>query len=203
MKKEEKINWAILVTGWGRNAKDTLDAFHQNKFKKSNISLVIYESLPCGAAERATEIGVESLRLVKSDFPNLISYQKKITEELKKYDIDYIFMLNYKYVIKHEMLTAFPNRIVNIHPSLFPSFLGTKTAIQDALAYGVKITGITTHIIDNKLDEGVILAQEAIKIKDDDDFDSLYPKFAKKGKKIVVKTIKLIEQLHFKTTVNE
>jgi len=97
------------------------------------------------------------------------------------------------------MLKAFNNQIINIHPSLFPSFLGTKTAIQDALAYGVKITGITTHIIDEKLDEGIILAQEAIKINSNDNFDSLYPKFAKKGKKIVLKTIRIIERLHFKT----
>ncbi|WP_010179255.1 phosphoribosylglycinamide formyltransferase [Aquimarina agarilytica] len=195
--ENKKINWAILVTGWGRNAKDILDAYEQGVLKKSTIKLVIYESKPCGAAEKAAELGIETLLLKKTDFPDLITYQKELIKELKNKGIDYIFMLNYKYVIKQEMLRAFPNKILNIHPSLFPSFLGTKTAIQDAIAYGVKVTGVTTHIIDDKLDEGIILAQKAIKVNDDDDFDSLYPKFVKNGKKIIVKTIKIIEKRHF------
>ena len=92
------------------------------------------------------------------------------------------------------MLHAFPQRIVNIHPSLLPSFGKTSKAIQQALAYGVKITGITTHIIDEKVDEGVILCQEAIKIKDNDTFDTLDKKFQKKGRKIILNTIKQMER---------
>lgn len=199
----EKISWAILVTGWGRNAYDTIASYKDNKLEKSTIDLVIYEQEPCGAAELAAELEIETLQLYKKDFPNLLAYQKKLIEEIKKRNIDYIFMLNFKYIIKDEMLTAFPNRIINIHPSLFPSFLGTKTAIQDALEYGVKITGITTHIIDDKLDEGIILCQTAIAVNDQDTFDTLYPKFATEGKKIIVKTIKKIEDLHFSKTGNE
>lgn len=198
MNIEEKINWAILVTGWGRNARDTIEAFQKEKLKNSTISVVIYEQEPCGAAELAKEIGVETVQLIKNDYLNSETYQKKIIEELEKRNIDYIFLLNYKYIIKDEMLAAFPNRIINIHPSLFPSFLGTKTAIQEALEYGVKITGITTHIIDDKIDEGVIICQSAIKIKEGETFDTLYPIFAKKGKKLILKTIKLIEKKWFK-----
>ncbi|MEW7291827.1 formyltransferase family protein [Aquimarina sp. 2304DJ70-9] len=195
MNSTTKINWAILASGWGLSARNTIEAFEKDTFKKSHISVLIYEQEPCGAAEKAREIGIETIRLVKKDFPNLISYQKKLIEELKKRNIDYIFMLAYKYLIKDEMLAAFPNRILNIHPSLFPSFLGTQTAIQDALDYGVKITGITTHIIDDKLDEGIILCQEPIRIKKDDTFETLYPKFTKKGKKVIAKTIKKIEKI--------
>ncbi len=199
MNIENKICWAILVTGWGRNARDTIKSFRSGKLERSILSLVVYEQEPCGAAELAEECGIETLQLFRKDFPDLISYQKKLIEELRQRNIDYVFMLNYKYIIKNEMLTAFPDRIINIHPSLFPSFLGTKTAIQDALAYGVKITGVTTHIIDDKLDEGVILGQSAIKIEEDDNFDTLYPKFVKKGKKLIVKTFKVIENMHFET----
>ncbi|WP_103865529.1 formyltransferase family protein [Aquimarina sp. I32.4] len=200
MSTEQKIDWAILVTGWGRNARDTIEAFSNKKFKKSKISLVIYEEEPCGAAEIAKETGIETLQMFKKDYPNLKSYQVKLIEELKNRNIDYVFMLNYKYIIKQDMLSAFPNQILNIHPSLFPSFLGTKTAIQDALEYGVRITGITTHIIDDKLDEGVILCQTPIKVKKKDTFETLYPKFAKKGRKIIIDTIRLIEELHFQET---
>ena len=188
-----ELKWAILVTGWGRNAKDTLEAFENNSFEKSKISLVVYETEPCGAAEKAREMGVETILLKRSDFSGINEYQQKLIQLIKKSNIDYIFMLNYKYRIREEMLQAFPNRILNIHPSLFPSFLGTKTAIQDALDYGVKITGITTHIIDEKLDEGIIIDQVPIKVKKNDTFDTLYPKFAKKGRKIIIKTIRNIE----------
>lgn len=197
MNTKQKINWAVLVTGWGRNALDTLEAYKKRKLQRSHISVLVYENEPCGAAEFAKDNGIEVIQLVRKDFPDIESYQRKLTEELKKRNIDYLFMLSYKYRIRQEMLSAFPNRILNIHPSLFPSFLGTKTAIQDALSYGVKITGITTHIIDDKLDEGIILCQTAIKVSDEDTFEILYPKFVKKGKKLIVKTFKKIEKLHF------
>lgn len=196
MNNSNKINWAILVSGWGRSAREAIEDFEKNRFQKSKILVLVYEQELCGAAEKAREFGIETIRLVKKDFPSLILYQRKLTEELKKRNIDYIFMLAYKHLIKNEMLKAFPNRILNIHPSLFPSFLGTQTAIQDALDYGVKITGLTTHIIDEKLDEGVILCQEPIRIEDGDVFETLYPKFTEKGKQLILQTVKIIEKSH-------
>jgi phosphoribosylglycinamide formyltransferase-1 len=193
MQSDQNIKWAILVTGWGRNAKDTLKAFAKGKLNNSTINLVIYEEEPCGAKDYAQKHGIETLQLFKKEHPNLLSYQDQLIQEINKRNIDYIFMLNFKYIIKQPMLKAFPNRIVNIHPSLFPSFLATKTAIQDALDYGVKVTGITTHIIDDKIDEGEILCQKAIKVKKNDTFDTLYPKFVNQGAKIIMKTIKVIE----------
>jgi len=193
----EKISWAILVTGWGRNAKDTIEAYKKGLLKKSTIDLIIYEQEPCGAAELAKEYNIEVLQLSKKDFSSSITYQKKLKEEIDKRNIHYIFMLNYKYILKEEILTSYTNRIINIHPSLLPSFAGTKTAIQDALAYGVKITGITTHSIDNKLDEGTILCQSIIAIEEGDTFDTLYPKFAEKGIEIIIQTIEKIEESYF------
>lgn len=199
MKLEEKIKWAILVTGWGKNARDTIEAFHKGLFKNSEISLLIYEVEPCGAKEMADLANVKSIQLLRSSYKDMSGYQDQLATILIQEQIDYIFMLNFKYIIKHKMLEMFPNRIINIHPSLFPSFLATKTAIQDALAYGVKISGITTHIIDDKIDEGIILCQEAIKIPEHSTFETIYPKFSKKGSKIVLKTINKIEKMHKKT----
>ncbi len=199
MNIENKINWAILVTGWGRNARDLIAEYCDGNLQKSTISLVVYEAAPCGAAELAEANGIETIALVKKDFANAVAYQQQLIAILAERNIDYVFLLNYKYVIREAMLAAFPNRILNIHPSLFPSFLGTKTAIQDALAYGVKITGITTHIIDDKLDEGIILEQQAIRIEKEDTFETLYPTFAEEGKKLILKTVALIEEQYFTT----
>jgi phosphoribosylglycinamide formyltransferase-1 len=196
MKSDQNIKWAILVTGWGRNAKDTLKAFVKHKLERSTINLVVYEDEPCGAKDYAEKHGIETLQVLRRNFNDRITYQEHLIREIQARHIDYIFMLNFKYIIKGQMLSAFPNRIINIHPSLFPSFLATKTAIQDALDYGVKITGITTHIIDDKIDEGTILCQRAIKVAKTDTFDTLYPKFAKQGKKIILETIALVENAH-------
>jgi len=185
--KNRKINWAFLVTGRGRNAADTIEAYSNGALKKSTIKLLVYENTPCMAKDIA----------LKNNIENVQEYQDHLVNELKKRHIDFIFLLGYKHIIKQNMLAAFPNRILNIHPSLFPSFLATQTAIQDAINYGVKITGITTHIIDSEIDKGTILCQKAIKVKDNDTFDTLYPRFTKKGKKLIIKTIKQIEEKHF------
>lgn len=195
MDKQHHIQWAILCTGWGRNAKDIIKALHKdNNSMASRINLLIYGQEPCGAADEAKKYDIETLLVKRADYPTMEAYQNHILLLLKQNNIDRVFLLNYQYRIREALLKAFPNRIYNVHPSLFPSFLGTKTAIQDALDYGVKITGITTHIIDHELDRGTILEQKAIKITAGDTFETLYPKFAKKGKKIILKTMRAAEQ---------
>lgn len=198
MSTEKKLNWAILTTGWGRNARDTIEAYEKGLLERSDIKLLLYQSEPCGAAEAAEKIGIEALRMQRKDHDSPEAYQHIIIEELQKRAIDYIFLLSYKYIIRQEFLDTFPDRIINIHPSLFPSFLATTTAIQEALEYGVKVSGITTHIIDDQIDEGTIICQEPIRFDDNETFETVYPKFAKKGIKIILDTFLEIEKKHFR-----
>ncbi|NHF61071.1 phosphoribosylglycinamide formyltransferase [Flavobacteriaceae bacterium TP-CH-4] len=197
MYTDQKLKWAILTTGWGRNAKDTIEAFQKGMLKRSTIDVLFYQALPSGAVDAATEAGIATKRFIRKEYDTPESYQDDICSELKNRNIDYIFLLSYKYIVRQGLLDAFPNRIINIHPSLFPSFLATTTAIQEALDYGVKISGITTHIIDDKIDEGTILCQEPIRFEEGETFETVYPKFAEKGKKIILDTITLIEQRQF------
>ncbi len=190
MKNSDKVKWALLCSGKGNNVYDIINYYQKNPQQNSfDISLIIYESSDFSAIKIAKSNHIDVLQISRNTFKDSIEHQKKLIHEILSRRIDLIFLLNYKYLIKQEMLSTFPNRIINIHPSLFPSFLGTKTAIQDALAYGVKITGITTHIINHEYDKGIILNQVAIKINDNDNFELLYTKFRKKGFKIIVKTI--------------
>lgn len=190
MKNSDKVKWALLCSGKGNNVYDIINYYQKNSQQNSfDISLIIYESSDFSAIKIAKSNRIDVLQISRTTFKDSIEHQKKLIHEILSRRIDFIFLLNYKYLIKQEMLSTFPNRIINIHPSLFPSFLGTKTAIQDALAYGVKITGITTHIINHEYDKGIILNQVAIKINDNDNFELLYTKFRKKGFKIIVKTI--------------
>lgn len=197
MNQENKLNWAILTTGWGRNAKDIIEAFQKGTLKRSQVKFLVYQDLPSGAAEAAETAGIESSRLIRKDFESAQAYQEKIVDELKKRGIDYVFLLSFKYIVREQMLSAFPNRIINIHPSLFPSFLGTVTAIQEALDYGVKVSGITTHIIDNRVDYGEILCQEPIHFDDNETFETVYPKFAATAPPLILRTIEKIEKIHF------
>jgi len=193
MSTESNIKWAFLCSSWGRNAKDTLDVYLSNGFNSSEVGLVVYEETPCGAADLAKENNIETLMLPITNFKNTKEYQTALVQELQKRAITHLFLMGYKHILKSEALEAFPNRIINVHPSLFPSFLGTKTAIQDALDYGVKVTGITTHVIDHKIDMGTILCQEPIRINENDTFETLCPKFSKKGLTIILETIQLVE----------
>ena len=198
--EKQKLKWAILTTGWGNSALKAIEAFNEGKIEGSHIVLLVYKNAPSGAADLAKKSGIETLQLERNAFDSQISYQRALCNQLKKREIDYIFMLSFQYIIKDEMLKLYPNRIINIHPSLFPSFLATTTAIQDALDYGVKVSGVTTHIIDNKIDEGIILCQEAIVFNENDTFESLYPKFIEKGREVTIKTMKLIHKRHFENS---
>ncbi|WP_281542958.1 formyltransferase family protein [Maribacter aestuarii] len=159
----------------------------------NKIGLLIYEAENCGAVHVAKKNGIPVVLIKPSEYLTQIEYQNEILKSLKRNNISHIFLLGFQYLILKEILDAYPNKIMNVHPSLFPSFLATKTAIQDALNYGVKITGITTHIIDNEYDKGIILYQEPIRVKEGDTFESLYPKFSQIGISIILKTMNRIE----------
>lgn len=193
----DKLTWAILTSRWGRNAKELIESFQEGELRKSEISLLIYDVEPCGALEAAQHAGVENVRLSLEDFENRKSFQHQIVKELQNRKIDYVLLLSFKHLVREEFLEAYKDRIINIHPSLFPSFLNTHKAIQKALEYGVKITGITTHIIDEKVDAGTIVCQEPIRISEGETFETAYPKFAKTANKILLDTIRVMEEKHF------
>lgn len=184
--------WAFLCSFWGKNAKDAI-SWHVERGLVDKIGVLIYEQEDCGAAIEAEKNGIKTVFLPMDKFGDKKSHQMEILKVLFEEKISYVFLLGFQHLVLDIMLRSFPNRIVNIHPSLFPSFLATKTAIQDALDYGVKVSGITTHIIDDKFDRGTILCQEPIRIGQTDTFETLYPKFSRKGLDMIVDTMKIIE----------
>ncbi|NDV42633.1 formyltransferase family protein [Flagellimonas sediminis] len=191
-KDQRKVKWAFLCSFWGKNAKDVITWYAEND-DINKIGLVIGEQHKCGAMDEAQKYNIKCVHIKPEDFSDKNDYHDKLLKILIEEKITHIFLLGYQYLIKKPILEAFPNRIANIHPSLFPSFLGTKTAIQDALEYGVKVTGITTHIIDHRFDRGTILRQEPIIIEDTDTFETLYPKFSEKGLPMILDTMQMVE----------
>ena len=185
----QKNRWAFFTSLWGRSAFHALESYEKGLIDNCNsIDLLIYEKVPSGAVDKARALGIKVLQMIRLDGESRNDYQRRIILELKKHKIDYVFLLGFEHIIKKEMLNEFPNKIINVHPSILPSFKGTN-AIYQALNYGVKISGVTTHIIDHNIDEGIILFQEPITINKIDNFETLDPKFVEAGKKIIVDTI--------------
>lgn len=186
-----KTNWAILMSGWGRSAVKTLELMDEGRMKGHTIQLIVYENEVNGVQELAAKLRVKMVHLPKSSFGSAVEYYKELYNILKHEEIDYIFLLGYKHIIREPFLGFYENRIVNIHPSILPSFRG-KRAIQQALEYGVKVTGITTHFIDAELDRGTIICQRPVLIRKDETFEELDQRFVNEGKLIIEETFKEI-----------
>ena len=191
----KNINWALLISGWGRSALKTLELYEEKRLQNNKISLIICESSKNGINEIANRLGIPVVMIQKGDFERLNEYYTAINTQFQKHNIDYLFLLGYKHIIKEPLLSTYNNRIVNIHPSILPSFRGKK-AIQQALDYGVKVSGITTHFIDEEVDRGIILCQRCIKIEDQISFEELDLKFVEEGKLIIEETFQKILKLH-------
>lgn len=188
---KQKAKWALLTSGYGRGAIVILELFAAGKLDNAEINLVIYDSEPSGAAKLAQDLDINSVRIQRNDFENRSSFEQAIKTASDEAKVDFVFMLGFGYILKHNFLEAYLGKIVNIHPSLLPVFKG-KNAIQQALNYGVKVCGMTTHFIDDKLDEGQIIEQLVIRIADGDTFKTLDQRYLANFPEILGNTIRKV-----------
>ena len=161
------INIAVLVSGGGTNLQALIDA--QGKvLQHGKIKLVISSKPDVYALQRAEQAGIEHCVIAKRDYVTQEEYSNAILQQLQSYQIDMIVLAGYLSILDETVIHAYPNRIINIHPSLIPSFCGKGyyglKVHEAALAYGVKVTGATVHIVNEIPDGGKILLQKAIDI---------------------------------------
>ena len=159
---------AVLVSGSGTNLQALLD----DPFTGSMIAVVVSDRPGVRALERAAERGVESVVLSTRDHPDREVFSAVVRDELLRRDIDVVVSAGYMKVLGSAFFEAFAGRFLNVHPALLPSFPGAH-AVADALGWGAKVTGVTVHLVDEQVDHGPIVSQEAVAIADDDDWDSL------------------------------
>lgn len=185
---QDKINWAILSTNYGRSAIRVLKLFEDKKLPDNvNINLVVYQNLPSGAAEYAQKLGIKTVRINKENYNSRREFEDALLEVMINNQIGYIFLLAFSYLLKHRLLEEYENKIVNIHPSLLPAFKGHK-AIQQAMEYGVTYSGITTHFIDMHMDKGKIIAQLPIRFYKSDSFEDIDRRYMENSDKILIET---------------
>ena len=161
------INIAVLVSGGGTNLQALIDA--QGKvLQHGKIKLVISSKPYVYALQRAEQAGIEHCVIAKRDYETQEEFSNAILQQLQSYQIDMIVLAGYLSILDETIIRAYPNRIINIHPSLIPSFCGKGyyglKVHEAALAYGVKVTGATVHIVNEIPDGGKILLQKAVDI---------------------------------------
>jgi phosphoribosylglycinamide formyltransferase-1 len=159
---------AVLVSGGGTNLQALLD----DPAIAPSIVLVLSDRPGVRALERASGRGVETVVVEPAAFDDREAYTLAVRDALLECGVDIVVNAGYMRVLTGTFADAFPGRWLNVHPALLPSFPGAH-AVADALAWGAKVTGVTVHLVDEEVDHGPIVAQEAIEVRDDDDWDSL------------------------------
>ncbi|MBO7675517.1 MAG: phosphoribosylglycinamide formyltransferase [Atopobiaceae bacterium] len=158
------IKLGVLLSGSGTNLQAIIDRIEEGTLDAS-IELVVSSRPSAFGLKRAEKHGLQTLTLSKEVYANPLVADEVIAAELKMHDVDYVIMAGYMRMVHDPILAAFPNRVVNLHPALLPSFKGAH-AIRDAYEYGVKVTGVTVHFADDKYDCGPIIAQQALVVQE-------------------------------------
>lgn len=161
----------ILISGRGSNMLAITQAVQGGLIPDSDVEIVISDKTSAEGLIKAKERGVETLAIPRKGCSRE-EHDAEIINELKKRNVELVCLAGYMRLLSKEFVRAFPNRIVNIHPSLLPSFKGLD-AQKQAIEYGVKISGCTVHFVDEDLDHGAIILQKALEVKDDDTAESL------------------------------
>ena len=158
----------VLVSGGGTNLQAIFDAMDSGKIRNAGVEVVISNNEGAYALERAKKHGVDGLCISPKNFADREQFYRALLDKLEEYSLDLIVLAGYLVTIPPAMIARYKNRIINIHPSLIPSFCGVGyyglKVHEAALARGVKITGATVHFVDEGMDSGPIILQKAVEV---------------------------------------
>jgi phosphoribosylglycinamide formyltransferase-1 len=161
----------VLVSGRGSNLQALIDAIADGRLDAS-IAIVVSNVAGAGGLDRARQAGIDTAVLDHRGWPSRDHYDRALVEEIRARDVEVVCLAGFMRRIGPAFIDAYPNAIVNIHPSLLPAFPGLH-AQRQALAHGVKVSGVTVHLVTAELDAGPIVVQRAVPVLDDDTEDTL------------------------------
>ena len=186
----EKIKVAVLVSGGGTNLGALIEAEKSGVIKSGEISLVISNKVGAYALERAQNAGIEALTVTKAECGSQEAFEDRLINELTSRGIELIVLAGFMAILSERFTRAFENRIINVHPSLIPSFCGKGfyglKVHEAALEYGVKVTGATVHYVNEIPDGGKIILQKSVNIKDGDTPEILQRRVMEKAEWIIL-----------------
>ena len=181
---------AVLVSGGGTNLQALIDAEKSGILKSGTISLVISNNSKAYALKRAEEAGIQALVITRKDCGSSEAFEAAIISELEKKHIDLIVLAGFMCILSADFTSHYKNRIINVHPSLIPSFCGKGMyglrVHEAALDYGVKITGATVHFVNEIPDGGKIILQKAVTIRPDETPESLQKRVMEQAEWIIL-----------------
>ena len=191
------LKLAVCVSGGGTNLQAIIDAIENGTITNAKISVVISNNKDVFALERATKHGIEALCISPKDYESRAEFNKAFLEKLDSYEVDLVVLAGFLVVIPEEMIAKYRNRMINIHPSLIPSFCGTGyyglKVHEGVLSRGVKVTGATVHFVDEGTDTGPIILQKAVEVKQGDTPKDLQQRVMEEAEWIIMpKAIDLI-----------
>lgn len=166
------LRLAVLVSGGGTNLQAIIDRVADGTITNTEIAVVISNNYGVKALERAEQAGIPAVCVSPKDYADRTAFNRALLETVDSYQVDLIVLAGFLVVIPEEMIDKYENRIINIHPSLIPSFCGTGyyglKVHEAALERGVKIVGATVHFVDKGTDTGPIILQKAVEVKEGD-----------------------------------
>jgi len=183
------MKFAVFVSGNGTNLQAIIDAVNKGTIK-AELALVFSDRHKAYALKRAKAAKIPTLCLARKDYSTPQSYERDIVIQLKELDIDFIVFAGFMKVLSPFFIKTYPNKILNVHPALLPAFKGAR-GIKDTFTYGTKVAGVTIHFVDEKMDHGPIIMQEAFKVSEKETLESLEERIHKVEHKIYPKAIAL------------
>jgi phosphoribosylglycinamide formyltransferase-1 len=170
-------NIAVFASGRGTNFSAIARAIKSGKIK-ANLALLICDQPKAAVLARAKRAGIKIALVKRGDFKSKEDFENRIIQHLEENKIDLVVLAGFMRILSPDLVRRYKNKIINIHPSLLPSFKGTQ-GIREAWEFGVRVTGVTVHFVDEELDHGPIILQGAAKIKKNDTLESLEAKIHK------------------------
>ena len=187
------LNIAVFISGGGTNLQAIIDAVKENKIN-GKIKLVFSNRKNAYGLIRAQNESIDTFYLNRKNFFSNEEYDEAILEELNKKNIDLIVLAEYLNILSSKLISKYSNRIINIHPSLIPSFCGDgfygENVHKAVIKSGVKFTGATTHFVDENVDTGAIILQDVVPVFINDDFETVAKRVLEIEHEILVKTVR-------------
>lgn len=182
----------VLISGRGSNLQALMDAIAERRLN-ARIAVVISNKPGAGGLDHARAAGIDALVMDHRGYPSRDAYDAALAEVLQARNVSLVCLAGFMRLIGSTLLDAFPERIMNIHPSLLPAFPGVD-AQRQALEHGVKVSGATVHLVTNELDGGPIVMQACVPVRDDDTVDSLSARILIEEHRIYPAAVRLVLQ---------